>query len=597
MTRRVLLRQAGWFAVANAVLFACVALRFLASYPVPGDALGLAYLVLAFTTHFALLAALPIGLVVVPFALLLPRARLVTAVAVLLEALVLTLLVVDGNVFAEQRYHLTPLIAVLFETSTWVFVGLIGLFTLLFEALLAGYVARWVAAAPARGGPWLAATLVVAWLGGQAIHIWGDAVGLTPVTQLTRYLPAYFPIHAKRTLARWGLVDAATIERRRLAERTAATDAGQLAYPLQPLRCAGTTPAPNLLVVLIDALRPDVVVPQLMPRLAALEAEAAVFANHWSGGNSSKAGVFSAFYGLPPTYEAAFYGVQRAPVLLDVLRGRGYQLGLFAAPGFSTPTDIGRTLFAGIAGLPGERTDLDALARNRAVTDGWLAWLAARDPARPFFGFLYYDPPMGEMPSDAMAELPLEDRVGGDDALRRSWRQYRRAMQWTDGELGRVLDGLDAAGRGGDTIVVLLSDHGYEFDDNGLGYRGHASNFSAAQLRATLVLRWPGRAPAVYHHRSSHYDLPVTLLEDAFGCSNDPADYALGHNLFAGQDWPWLIAGSYNAHALVTPGQIIVTHPGGFVEVLGADYRPDAGARLDAGLVAEALAAMRRFYR
>ncbi len=597
MTRRELLRQAGWFAVANAVLFSFIGLRFLASYPVPGDALGLAYLVLAFTTHFALLAALPIGLVVVPLALLLPRAGLVTAVAVLLEALVLTLLVVDGNVFAEQRYHLTPLIAVLFETSTWVFVILIGAFALVFEALLAGYVTRWVGGAPHRGGPWLAAALVAAWCAGQAMHIWGDAVGLTSVTQLTRYLPAYFPIHAKRTLARWGLVDAATIERRRLAERTAATDTGQLAYPLQPLRCAGTTPAPNLLVVLIDALRPDAIDPQLMPRLAALEAEAAVFANHWSGGNSSKAGIFSAFYGLPPTYEPAFYGVQRPPVLLDVVRERGYQLGLFAAPGFSTPTDIGRTLFAGIAGLPGERTDLDAPTRNRAVTDGWLAWLAARDPAQPFFGFLYYDPPMGEMPADPAPALPLEDRVDGDEDLRRAWRQYRRAMQWTDGELGRVLDGLDAAGRAGDTIVVVLSDHGYEFDDNGLGYRGHASNFSAAQLRATLVLRWPGRAPAVYHHRSSHYDLPVTLLEDTFGCSNDPADYALGRNLFAGQDWPWLIAGSYNAHALVTPGQVVVTHPGGFVEVLGADYRPDASARLDAGLVAEALAAMRRFYR
>ncbi|MCC7259059.1 MAG: DUF3413 domain-containing protein [Gammaproteobacteria bacterium] len=597
MGRRALLRRSGWFAAANAALFGLVGLRFLAGYPFPDDVLGLAYLVLAFVGHFALLAALPIGLVVVPLVLLVPRPWLVTAVAVALEALVLTLLVVDGNVFAEQRYHLTPLVAMLFETATWVFVVLIAVFALLFQALLAGYVNRWVAGAPARGGYWLAALLGSAWIASQAIHIGADAVGLTSVTQLTRYLPAYFPIHAKRTLARWGLVDAATVERRRLIERAGAAAEGQLAYPLQPLRCDAGNPALNLLVVLIDALRPDVAGAPLMPRLAALQVESAVFANHWSGGNSSKAGIFSAFYGLPATYETAFYGVQRPPVLLDVMRERGYRFGLVAAPGVSAPTDIGRTLFAGFAGLPGERRDLDAPARNRAVTDGWLDWLAGREPGRPFFGFLYSDPPMAEMPIGSGPELPLDERYGqAPPRVREAWERYRRGARFSDAELGRVLDGLDAAGLRESTIVVVLSDHGYEFDDLGRGYLGHASNFGAPQLRATLVVRWPGRAPAVYRHRSAHVDLPVTLLADAFGCTNDPADYATGRNLFAGTDWPWIIAGSYNAHAIVTPERIVVTHPGGFVEVLDADYRPADGG-LDAATVSAAMAAMRRFYR
>ena len=146
-------------------------------------------------------------------------------------------------------------------------------------------------------------------------------------------------------------------------------------------------------------------------------------------------------------------------------------------------------------------------------------------------------------------------------------------------------------------MLVVLSDHGYEFDDNGLGYVGHASDYSPAQVRATLVMRWPGKPPAVYANRSSHYDIPVTLLQDLFGCTNDPTDYSVGRNLFAGRDWDWIIAGSYNSHAILEPDRVIVTHPGGFVEVLGPDYRPLQGAAVDAQVVESALRDMRRFYR
>ena len=129
------------------------ALRFLLYYPVEPDALGIVYAVLAYVGHFALLAALPVGLIVVPLACIVRRRAVVTAVAVLLAGASLALLVVDGNVFAEQRYHLTPLTVALFETPTWVFIALIGVFALTFEALLAGYVWRWVERQACAGRP------------------------------------------------------------------------------------------------------------------------------------------------------------------------------------------------------------------------------------------------------------------------------------------------------------------------------------------------------------------------------------------------------------------------------------------------------------
>jgi hypothetical protein len=597
MSLRALLRWSGWFAAVNGAIFALVGLRFLAAYPFSADALGVVYTLLAYVSHFVLLAALPVGLLVVPVACVLRSRRAVTAVAVVACALALALLVVDSNVFTEQRYHLTPLMAVLFETSTWVFIGLIALFALAFEALLAGYVWRWVETRPGLGGRALAGALLLAWLAGQGIHMWADAIGHTPVTQLTRYLPAYFPIHAKRTLARWGLVDPAVAERQRNLQKAAAAGGGALNYPLQPLQCAALDRAPNILMIVIDALRPDAIDPRLLPNLAALRDAGQNFASHWSGGNSSKAGLFSAFYGLPGTYERTFYGLQQPPVLIERLRKLNYDFALLAAPGFSAPTDIGRTVFAGFAGLPGERQGITPVERNRAVTEDWLAWLGRHDRHRPFFGFLYFDPPMGAVPADPAEALPMDERFAANPKTKISWRNYRLAMRMVDGELARVLGSLEAAGVADGTLVIVLSDHGYEFDDNGLGYMGHASAYSAAQVRATLVMRWPGRPPAVHAHRSSHYDLPVTLLQDALGCDGDPADYALGRNLFAGKDWDWIIAASYNSHAILGPETAIVTHPGGFVEVLGDDYRPLPGTDIDTRVVAEAMSAMRRYYR
>jgi hypothetical protein len=166
-----------------------------------------------------------------------------------------------------------------------------------------------------------------------------------------------------------------------------------------------------------------------------------------------------------------------------------------------------------------------------------------------------------------------------------------------DGEVARVLAALDSAGLKDNTLVIITSDHGYEFDDYGLGYYGHAGNFGSWQLRATLLMRWPGKAAQVFEHRTSHMDLPATLLEGLLGCTNPPGDYSVGRNLFDGVSWDWIIAGSYHAHAIVEPDRVMVSEPGGFAEVLGTDYRPAADARLDPQRIEETLRAMRRFYR
>lgn len=600
-SRRQLLRWAGWFGAANAGVFALILSRYLWYYPFTNDLVAIVYVVLAFVGHAAVLAIAPLFLIVAPLVAVLPARRPVTVVAVFVTSVLAGLLILDSNVFAQNRYHLTWLTFEIMEWHTFAFAGVFFLIALMFESLLSGIVWRRLSAGsmPMRGR-WLGVGLGTCLLVSQLLHVWGDAVGHTPVIQFSRYLPAYRAFTAKRTLGRLGLVDPERVRQRRLLSRSVGAGDGELKYPLQPMNCrADTDSLPNIVIVMLDALRPDAIHPDLMPRLSEFRRNASHFTRHYSGGNGTRIGVFSLFYGVPGTYWQSFYASQRSPVLMDQIRDHGYQAGLFSAIGFGSPMSADRTIFVWWPGLPG-RTDLTNLrAQNPQATDDWLEWLAESNDDQPIFGYLHYSPPNKEMSSEKpLGEpLPMEDRYQGNTEAEDAWLRYRKSMQTLDHEFGRVLDSLESRSLLDNTIVIVASDHGNEFDDNGLGYMGNGTAFSNAQLVSTLTIGWPGREPAEYRHRTSHYDLPVTLLQDVFGCDNPPRDYSIGRNLYAGESWTWIIAGSYSAHAIVEPERVIISHPGGYVEARDRNYRPVSGLDLNPVVIREAMESQGRFYK
>ena len=593
VSRLALLRWLGWFGALNAGLFLLIGLRYLLAFVWPEGLLATLYVLFAGVSHFALLGTLPLLMLTLPLVFLNPGRRLTSGFAILLAAVALTLMVLDTTIFEQYRYHIGALTIAIFESSTWLLTGVTFVSALIFETLLAGLLWR-RCLQPHTGMPgfWLATVLVIFWLAGQSIHVWADATSYVRVTQFTRVLPFYYPMTGKRNLIKFGLMGEGEIDQLRILNQAKISESGLINYPLNPMQCGSTEALPNILFILVDAMRRDQINAGLTPTMNAFAAQSLDFQNHYSGGNSSRMGIFSMFYGLPSTYWDTFYNSQREPVLLEQIRGRGYQMFLSSAVGFGSPHQIDRTVFAGVqSALPATLAG-DDMQNNQEVTRTWSRWIDHYQEKQPFFGFLYYDPgstwpPPVEL-ADAEAEL-------GDAA--RSRAQYQRGMQFMDGEIDQVLQALAAAGVADNTLVILTSDHGWEFDENGLGYIGHATNFSPWQLVSTLMLRWPGKSPQVFTHRTAHQDLPVTLLQELFACSNPARDYASGQNLFSGNSWDWLVAGSYNTYAIVEPDKVIVTYPGAMIEILGQGYRPQEGLSVDAKLAGEVMLEMRRFYQ
>ena len=595
--RRRLLRWVGWFGVANAALLALIGLRYLWHYAALGRTVSWSYALVTYVGHLSVLACVPLFVLLVPIVGLLPRPRLVLPLGVVASGAGVAFLLLDSLVFAENRYHLNVLTFSILEPQTWAFLGFYFVVALAIEAMLAGWIWQWTARPPARRlGRWVGLALAACFVAGHLVHAWATAHYDVSVTAFTRYLPLYYPLRDTGLLARLGLIDRTRARDRGVGAALDRPETGELNYPLAPLRCERKASPLNVLLVVIDAMRADALTPEVAPRLSALARGSLQFDRHLSGGNSSRAGMFSLFYAIPATYFDAFAGRARPPVLMDVLREQGYELGIFASSPIYRLVDLDRTAFAHVPNLRMETAAGDGSSgRDRVLTDDWLEWLGRRDAAKPFFGFLYYnaavsvEPPAGYQP-------PIPPPTHASPQLAERNARYLAAVHYVDSLLGRVLDDLARRGLAEKTVVMVTSDHGIEFDENRLGFKGHGTAYSDQQMHTPLVVRWPGHAPGRVARRTSHNDIAPTLLTELLGCANPPADYASGSSLFSDAQWSWLVVASYREYAVVEPERVTVVFQAGY-EVRGPDYRLAPTQTPPREALRAAMQEMSRFYK
>jgi membrane-anchored protein YejM (alkaline phosphatase superfamily) len=599
--RKTLFRWAAWFALANALVFALVSLRYFGGSAPAETALAWVYLVSVYIGHHVLITTVPLFLVVTPLIALLPRRRLVTIAAVVLFAGMIALMMLDSLLWSQSRFHINALTLRILGWQSWIFTAVIFLIALFFQATLARAVWNWVLKPKRRRG-WLVGSLCALMIViSQGIHAWADAAYYVPVTGLGQILPVYKGVTAKSLMSDTGLVDVKASRERELARRLSqdleSASGRLLRYPLEPLQCKQGEPL-NLLFIIADSLRGDVVTPELTPRITMFAAQRGMdFRNHFSGGNSSRMGMFSLFYGLPPGYWSSFSSLQRPTVLVDELQARDYQLGLFSSATMYRPVVLDRTAFANVPDLRmvTEPESDPAWKRDRKLTQEWFDWLDQRDRDHPFFGFLFYDATMGRnFPPD---QGPQFEASGGDKQAI-EFARYRSAAHFVDGLIGNVLDDLRSRDLLDSTVVLISSDHGEEFGESDEKLEKHGSGYTRYQLVTPMILAWPGQPAGIsYDHRTSHYDIVPTVMQELFGCSNPASDYSVGNNLFEQRSWDWMLAGSYYNYALLEPDQVTITFPNGLFEVRDWNYRlaPNPEFRGD---VLEAVAEQNaRFYQ
>jgi membrane-anchored protein YejM (alkaline phosphatase superfamily) len=518
-----------------------------------------------------------------------------------LSGISLTLLVMDTIVFSQHQFHIGILTVALFEKSTWFMAAVLVLVFTLLSFVMSNMAERsaWEGKRFRRPLVWL---VVIALFAGHFVYAWADARYDGTVTRYARYLPFYYPLTAKRFMARIGLVDPTVARQSSLLQRSNTSGEGELRYPLEPMSCAPEKPLPNVLIVILDGMRTDFVTTERMPFVTDLAASSQRFNQHYSGGNATRPGMFAFLYGLPPMYFDSFYQSQTPAVLMDQFRSSGYDFGIFSAYSLGSPTHLDRTAFADIPGLvplpnyPNSGQD----SQDVALAETWRQFLGARDSSAPLFGYLHFDPPDNNVPRgldmpEGFQDSDLDD-VRGDFGPQLEI-EYTRQYWLADQLVRQVVEDLQAHNDSRETIIIVSGDHGFELNDSGLGIWEDSSAFTDYQIMTPLLIRWPGREPRDFGHRSSHYDVAPTLLAEIFRCENPSAEFAIGNNLFDEQPWEQLIVASYANWAIVTPDSVMVSYPGRLYEIRDRDYQPTGDLKVDQAAAQHALSEMSRFYR
>ncbi len=296
-------------------------------------------------------------------------------------------------------------------------------------------------------------------------------------------------------------------------ENCSGADATAFVQPPGPAaaRPSSLAPRPNLVLLVVDALRPDHLgfagyARPTSPNLDRFREGATWFRRTYTPAPSTRFALGALFTGkdveaMPQRrgHGNDFELLARADTLAEALDRIGYDRVGITIPHVAlhiAGLEQGFRVFA--PAVPKDTPPHEYSGKDAPpTTDAALAYLASAhaDGGRPFFLFAHYE--CTHWPYIAHVEHDFGETLV--DA-------YDSALAHCDAELGRVIDALDGRADRERTIVAIVSDHGELLGEHGLWQ--HGSSLLEPAVRSLLLVRVPGDGP-----RARTVDTPVMLTD------------------------------------------------------------------------------------
>ncbi|WP_394157556.1 DUF3413 domain-containing protein [Vibrio campbellii] len=578
-----------WFAFFNIVASMLIGTRYIVQSPWPETLMGQFYLAVSWVGHFGFLVFALYLLVLFPLTFVLPSRKLFRLVAVIFATVGQTVLLIDTQAYQSINLHLNPVVwELLFsEDKSAISSDLQHLFVvmpLIFLVQLA--LSEWVWRKQRKlshkhvGRP-LAAVFFLSFMTSHLVYIWADAYFYNPITSQRSNFPLSYPMTAKSFMEKHGLLDREEYLKR-LAENQGNIDL--VSYPLEKLEFNRRGNKLNVLMISVNNLRADALNQDEMPNLYKFAQDNQNFTNHYSSSNDTY-GAFGLFYGLPSSYASSIKAQGSAPVLLDVLKDQDYSFGLFSGNGFEDDL-YSEVIFRGL-NLANDLDGTQAHTDKQSIA-AWNLWLTEQ-AKQPWFSYIEVTT-VDNFESEPMAaneEMPASERFK---------KAYEQSVKSADKTVAEIIADLEAKELLANTIVVITSNHGSEFNETNTNSWGANSNYSRYQLQVPMVIHWPGMLPAEFTHSTSHLDLSVTLLQDMLGVSSNPYDYSSGRNLFDESRRRWILAGDTREIALITSSQTTVIDKFGNYKLYDDNYKRLRESTPKLSVLMQGLTELQRFY-
>jgi len=313
---------------------------------------------------------------------------------------------------------------------------------------------------------------------------------------------------------------------------------GHLNYPKQAIHLAKVDKPFNIVMLISESMRWDLLTPKVMPNMTNFAQKSWNFTSHFSGGNGTRQGLFSLFYGIPGNYWDMFLRKQQGPVLFDVLNQYDYQYFIYTSAKFTYP-EFNQTIFSQIpADKLIENNTGEPWKRDKANTTSLINDIKNRDHSKPFYGFLFYEATHARysFPDNAIVSnnyLKNLDYAGLSrkelaPQIKSMKARYDNSARGIDIQLQRIVDYLQKSGEIDNTLIMITGDHGEEFMERGRW--GHNSAFTDWQVRVPMIIWMPNSSAKTINERTSHMDVSTTILS-RLGMKNPVKDHSLGIDL------------------------------------------------------------------
>ncbi|MCE0557956.1 DUF3413 domain-containing protein [Motilimonas sp. E26] len=586
-----------WFSSINILFALIIAIRYLVAAEWPPTFLGQSYLLISWLGHFSFISFAFYLVFIFPISFFVPYERILRLLAVFASTAGLTILLLDTQSFSLFRFHLNPLMwQYLFNdnnpsTANLLFIAIPFIFLL----QLTASELIWRNLRPlyrANHGPKIAVVLIIAFLLTHLVNIWADATFYRPITMQKANFPLSYPMTAKSFLIRQGWVDEAEIR----AHQNPHHEGRTIKYPLREIEHNLVTQHPNVVVVMVDALRADMLNKTNMPNLSRLAQMSTEYQSHFSGGNHEDLGIYSFFYGLPGRYWPDIEQNKTPSVLLSSLQQAGYELGLFSSNQAPSLQAIAANSQLNVSTNEGAlKGDIDAIKQ-------WQEW-QANNQTKPSFSFLYLTaasametpPNYPELFSPTTSTLK-DKKLAEPQQQEALFNRYKNAISYTDILLAQVFDRLTETNQFDNSIIIVTGAYGQEFNDLDTNQWGNHSNYGWPQTQVPLVIHWPGQTAQKIEQDTSHLDLVPTLMEQVLATKTPSRFYSTGQNLLEPLKRNYILMGDDNDYVVYQKDSIIELNAKGDTYVLDRGYNPIPKAEPDVAVLMQVLNDLRRFY-
>jgi len=257
------------------------------------------------------------------------------------------------------------------------------------------------------------------------------------------------------------------------------------------------------------------------------------FDKHYSGGSTTVAGLFSLFYGL---YTTNMTYAQSNPykfqtIFTKSLANQGYDIESFTYSNFNR-FSLKNMFFGNI------QDDKFHELHDTKVLNAFKKSLKTHNQnqdKKPWFKFVfltsshhdYYYPDkfMKYKPIPTIYDSYVLNKYTNPTPFLNA---YKNSLLYVDSVLNDIIKSVQDK----NTMIIVTSDHGEEFNENNKGYWTHGGNFTKWQIKVPLLIKMPYQTKQkVISRVTSHIDIVPTILEQ-LKIKNKSSDYSSGKNLF-----------------------------------------------------------------